>query len=156
MSKRIEDARDPRRIRHSLAELMRTACLLATQCRRDDDATVLRDDPAFRLAASGRAGTTPSAAGRNLTSQPTLSRLVAMLSRGGNPDVLRDELVWLAGWRLRSACRVPRTRPRPGWSSSLKVLDRVESLQDHTMPRSDETRIPRTTTGSATARAPPF
>lgn len=112
MSERIEDARDPGRIRHSLAELMRTACLLAAQGRRDhDDATVLRDDPAFRLAASERAGTTPLAAGRGLASQPTLSRLVAMLSRGGNPEVLREGLVRLAGWRLRArngGRRLPR------------------------------------------------
>ena len=62
LSERIEDARDPRRIRHSTADLVRTACLLAAQGRRDHDhATVLRDDPAFRLATSGRAGTTPLA-----------------------------------------------------------------------------------------------
>ncbi len=100
LSERIDDARDPRKVRHSLAELVRTAWLLAAQCRRDhDDATALRDDPAFRLAASGRAGTTPLAAGRVLASQPTLSRLVAMLSRGDNPAVLREGL---AGWRLRA------------------------------------------------------
>ena len=103
LSERIDDARDPRKVRHSLAELVRTACLLAAQCRRDHaDATMLRDDPAFRLAASGRAGTTPLAAGRVLASQPTLSRLVAMLSRGDNPEVLREGLARLAGWRLRA------------------------------------------------------
>ncbi len=58
MSERIDDARDPRRIRHSLAELVRAVCVLAAQGRRDhDDATALRDDPALRLAASGRAET---------------------------------------------------------------------------------------------------
>ena len=46
-----------RRIRHTVAELVRTACLLAVQCRRDhDDATVLRDDPACRLATAGGRG----------------------------------------------------------------------------------------------------
>ena len=65
LSKRIEDARDPRRIRHSTADLVRTACLLAAQGRRDhDDATVLWGDPALRLATSGRAGTTRLAEGR--------------------------------------------------------------------------------------------
>ena len=58
LSERIDGARDLRRVRHSLAELVRTAGLLAARGRRDhDDATMLRDGPAFRLAASGRAGT---------------------------------------------------------------------------------------------------
>ena len=93
LSERIEDARDPRRIRHSIADLVRTACLLAAQSRRDhDDATVLRDDPAFRLASSGRAGTAPLAEGRGLASQPTLLRLTATLSRGRDPEVLREGL----------------------------------------------------------------
>ena len=112
MSERIDDARDPRRVRHSMADLVRTACLLAAQGRRDhDDATVLRDDPAFRLATSGRAGTTPLADGHGLASQPTLSRLVATLTRGANPEVLREGLVRLAGWRLRArngGCRSPQ------------------------------------------------
>ena len=50
MSERIDDARDPRRIRHSLAELVRAVRVLAAQDRRDhDDATALRNDPALRL-----------------------------------------------------------------------------------------------------------
>ena len=103
MSRRLEDGRDGRRIRHPVAELMRTAFLLAAQGRRDhDEATVLRDDPAFRLATSGRAGTAPLSEGRGLASQPTLSRLTAMLARGGNPEVLREGLARLAGWRLRA------------------------------------------------------
>ena len=102
LSERIEDVRDPRRIRHSTADLVRTACLLAAQGRRDhDDATVLRDDPAFRLATSGRAGTTPLAEGRGLASQPTLSRLTARLAQGRNREMLREGLARMAGWRLR-------------------------------------------------------
>ena len=60
MAKRLADARDTRRIRHTMTELLRTALLLAAQCRRDhNDAGVFRDDPAFRLGVSDRAGTAP-------------------------------------------------------------------------------------------------
>lgn len=51
LNDRIDDTRDARRIHHSLAELVRTVCLLVAQGRRDhDDAMVLREDTAFRLA----------------------------------------------------------------------------------------------------------
>ena len=57
---RLSDARDPGRVRHPLASLLRTAMLLVAQGRRDhNDAVVFGDDPAFRLAVSDRAGTTP-------------------------------------------------------------------------------------------------
>ena len=60
MAKRIRDARDGRRIRHTMTELLRTALLLAAQCRRDhNDAGALRGDPALRLGVSDRAGTAP-------------------------------------------------------------------------------------------------
>ena len=50
MAKRIRDARDGRRIRHTMTELLRTALLLAAQCRRDhNDAGALHADPALRL-----------------------------------------------------------------------------------------------------------
>ena len=45
MAKRIRDARDGRRIRHTMTELLRTALLLAAQCRRDhNDAGALRGE----------------------------------------------------------------------------------------------------------------
>ena len=100
MAKRLADARDTRRIRHTMTELLRTALLLAAQCRRDhNDAGVFRDDPAFRLGVSDRAGTAPL--DRGLASQPTLSRLVAALGKKRNAEVLRGGLARFAGWRLR-------------------------------------------------------
>ena len=56
----LSDARDPGRVRHPLASLLRTAMLLVAQGRRDhNDAAAFGSDPAFRLAVSGRAGTAP-------------------------------------------------------------------------------------------------
>ena len=101
MARRIRDARDGRRIRHTMTELLRTALLLAAQCRRDhNDAGALRGDPALRLGVSGRVGTAPL--GRALASQPTLSRVVAALEKGKNAKVLRDGLARFGGWRIRA------------------------------------------------------
>ena len=60
------------------------------------------DDPAFRLAVSDRAGTTPLGGRGALASQPTLSRLVSALSGKRNMGVLRAGLARFAGWRLRA------------------------------------------------------
>ena len=101
MAKRFVNARDGRRIRHTMTELLRTALLLAAQCRRDhNDAGALRGDPALRLGVSDRAGTAPL--GRALASQPTLSRVVVALGKGKNAKVLRDGLARFAGWRIRA------------------------------------------------------
>ena len=111
MARRLADARDPGRIRHPLADLLRTALLLVAQGRRDhNDAAAFGSDPAFRLAVSGRAGTAPLDKGRGLASQPTLSRLVSALSGKGNTRVLREGLARFAGWRLRAMNngRLPR------------------------------------------------
>ena len=119
LSERIDDARDPRRTRHSLAELVRTACLLAAQCRRDhDDATMLRDDPAFRLAASGRAGTTPLAAGRVLASQPTLSRLAGWRLRARNGGRRLAEMVVAVD---SLPIEVHGKQPGSGWNGYCKA-----------------------------------
>ena len=66
------NARDARRVCHSMAELLRTACLLVVQGRDHDAATVLRDDPAFPLVASTRVSTTRFADGHGLLSVATL------------------------------------------------------------------------------------
>ena len=103
MAGRLSDARDPGRIRHPLARLLRTAMLLVAQGRRDhNDAAVFGSDPAFRLAVSDRAGTTPLGGRGALASQPTLSRLVSALSGKRNMGVLRAGLARFAGWRLRA------------------------------------------------------
>jgi len=118
MVDRLRDPRDPDLITHPLAELLRTAVLLIAQGWRDqDDADALRDDPALRLAASDRKGTSPllgrSAGQRSnrnpvvpdgLASQPTLSRLYRMLGESPNRSVLREALL-LAAARRQKALR---------------------------------------------------
>ena len=65
------DARDPTRITHTLADMIR-ARVFAISCGYEDadDLDFLRTDPAFKLAC----GRLPDS-GANLCSQPTLSRL---------------------------------------------------------------------------------
>jgi hypothetical protein len=67
----LADGRDPERISHSHAEMMR-ARMFAIACGHEDcdDLDVLRADPAFKLAC----GRLPETGG-DLMSQPTLSRL---------------------------------------------------------------------------------
>ena len=134
MAKRFVDARDGRRIRHTMTELLRTALLLAAQCRRDhNDAGALRGDPALRLGVSDRAGTAPL--GRALASQPTLSRVVVALGKGKNAKVLRDGLAALRGvadpgHESRPAAEAARDRPgQPAGGGSRQTAGkRVERL----------------------------
>jgi hypothetical protein len=85
----LRDPRDPARVTHPFAELLRTAVLLLAQGWSDQsDVGVLRGDPALCLAVSSRRGQRPlrGAAGREpagLCSQPTLSRLFQDL---GSPE----------------------------------------------------------------------
>lgn len=67
----IRDRRDPERITHVMADILR-ARIFAIACGYEDgnDLDRLRTDPAFKLAC-GRLPDT----GRDLASQPTLSRL---------------------------------------------------------------------------------
>lgn len=104
----LTDTREESRITHSLRELVRTHLLLLAQGWRDqDDADALRKDAALRLAVSDSKSTGPlkQEEGRRegLASQPTLSRLTAMLAQKGNREVLREALVWLTGRRLRAS-----------------------------------------------------
>ena len=102
LGRRLRDTRRQEDVVHDLPSLLRTAVLLAAHGWRDhDDATVLRTDPAFRLAASSRSGTAPLE-GPGLASQPTLSRLSAMLATPENLAALRDGVLDLAGIGLRS------------------------------------------------------
>jgi hypothetical protein len=70
------DRRDPARITHTLADMIR-ARIFAISCGYEDadDLDFLRADPVFKLAC-GRLPDT----GRDLCSQPTLSRLENALS----------------------------------------------------------------------------
>ena len=71
LARRFPDRRDQSRVIHSLADMIR-ARIHAIACGYEDadDLDFLRTDPAFKLAC-GRAPET----GRDLCSQPTLSRL---------------------------------------------------------------------------------
>src|SRR5690348_2744322 len=69
-------------IDYPLAELLRTVLVLYGQGWRDqDDADALRFDPVLRVAISEAAGTAALDEGQHLPSQPTLSRLLKMLSQ---------------------------------------------------------------------------
>ncbi len=67
----IADPRDPQRVSHSLAEMIRFRALLVAAGYPDgNDCDVLRADPAFKLAV----GRLPES-GEDLCSQPTMCRL---------------------------------------------------------------------------------
>lgn len=116
---RLADPRDPELITHPLSELLATTLVLMGLGWRDrDDADSLRDDPLLRLAVSERRGLGPLATrpreegvplSKNpevpdgLASQPTLSRLVRMLSTEDNRAVLRDALVESAARRIKAS-----------------------------------------------------
>lgn len=115
LTKRLTDPRDQAKVVHPLRELLATSLLLLAQGWRDqDDADELRKDPGFLVAASEKRGMA-SLRGKNdngvssgdgrelkgLPSQPTLSRLIELLSLDTNRHVLRKALVVSAGRRIR-------------------------------------------------------
>jgi hypothetical protein len=126
LCKTLVDPRAQDQITHPFSELVRTTLLLLAQGWRDqDDADAMRHDPALRLSASDRQGTSPlerrpSVAGevlpRNptvpdgLASQPTLSRLYRALSTEENRTALRAELLSTAAHRLRASREGHRPR----------------------------------------------
>src|SRR4051812_3595052 len=133
LTERLHDPRQPHLVTYPLADLLRTMLLLFAQGWRDqDDADALRLDPALRLAAAGTRSTTPLVEGAHLASQPTLSRLLDILTLEPNQPVLREAVGELAARRLRAergatscaispstwtACRsrcTARSQARPG------------------------------------------
>jgi len=67
----LEDPRDPDRVRHELAEMIRYRALLIAAGDPDgNDCDALKADPAFKMAV----GRLPES-GADLCSQPTISRL---------------------------------------------------------------------------------
>jgi DDE family transposase len=103
MIARLHDHRQPHLVTYPLADLLRTVLILFAQGWRDqDDADALRFDPALRLAVAGTRGTTPLAEGAHIASQPTLSRLLDILTLQANRPVLRATLAELAARRLRA------------------------------------------------------
>ena len=102
MVDRLHDPRKGDRVIYPLADLLRTSLLLLGQGWRDqDDADALRYDAGLRLAASGSRGATPLSTETHLASQPTLSRLIALLGTPANRNVLREAITELAGRRFR-------------------------------------------------------
>lgn len=96
---RVLDHRAQHLVTHPLVELVMTRVLLLAQGWQDqDDADLLRHDPAFRLAVSTRRGTAPLEEAETaltpdgLASQPTLSRMQAMLGSALNRRQLADAL----------------------------------------------------------------
>ena len=71
LSRHVPDARDPSRIVHTHADMIRARMFAIASGYEDcDDLDSLRIDPAFKMACGRRPET-----GRDLMSQPTLSRL---------------------------------------------------------------------------------
>lgn len=107
---KLADPRCQELITHPQIELLRAHLLLLAQGWQDqDDADLLRHDPVMRLAVSQRRGTGPlqsPAEGERipdgLASQPTLSRLVRVLSSSKQRAVLRQALLELAARRIVS------------------------------------------------------
>ena len=97
----VPDRRDPTRIAHTIADMIR-ARVFAICCGYEDadDLDDLRSDPAFKLAC-GRLPDT----GRDLCSQPTLSRLE---NAPGLRDVIRLTYAlvdqWMASYATPPAC----------------------------------------------------
>jgi hypothetical protein len=115
LASRLTDTRRKDLITHPLDELLRTALILLAQGWRDqDDVDNLRHDPALRMAVSSRRGVSPLlSTGRNpegLASQPTLSRMLAMLSTKDNRAVLRECLLTCAARRLKAMRQGHRLR----------------------------------------------
>ena len=100
LAAQLEDPRDPRRITHSLPSLLRASVAMIAQGWGDQsDAVRLHDDPVLAIAANDRAGV--GAAEDALASQATFSRLLDLLSREQNREVLETAPLELAARRLR-------------------------------------------------------
>jgi hypothetical protein len=103
------DPRDPRYVTHDLKSLICTAvALIAQGWRPGQDVDRLRDDLAIRIASSARRG--DQATDRALASQPTLSRLLGILTQADNLEALSQAIMAVAGARLRAARRGHRQR----------------------------------------------
>lgn len=119
MDERLLDPRNPQLITYPLADLLRTSLLLLGQGWRDqDDADRLRHDPSFRVANDTRRGTASLEPDSVLPSQPTLSRLVDLLSAPTNQEVVRDGIMEQALRRQArdSGMRVRRSAGGTGYS----------------------------------------
>jgi hypothetical protein len=103
------DPRDPRYVTHDLKSLICMAMVLIAQgWRPGRDVNRLCDDLAIWIASSARRG--DQAADRALASQPTLSRLLGILTQAGNLEALSQAIMEVASIRLRAARRGHRQR----------------------------------------------
>src|SRR5690554_696504 len=101
LEQKLQDDRDPLRVRHSLISQLRTLIIQHAQGWDDlSDTQLLSEDPVFQLACSDQRSTTPLAQQR--PSQPTLSRLLNLLAQDTNLNPLHEGLLDLAMWRLSS------------------------------------------------------
>jgi len=111
LAERLVDPRAQDQIDYPRQELLRTLLVLYGQGWRDqDDADALRLDPALRLAISEVGGTVALNDGYHLPSQPTLSRLLELLSQPANRRVLQEAVAEMAGRRVRAMRRGHRLR----------------------------------------------
>ena len=104
----LVDHRVQDRITHPLYELVLSRVLLMAQGWQDqDDADTLRGDPAFRIAVSERGGDRSLRAAERprepdgLSSQPTQSRMTAMLGSEQNRRSLAQGLLDIGRERMR-------------------------------------------------------
>lgn len=112
----IADGRDPSRVIHRLADILR-ARILAISCGWEDadDLDVLRHDPAFKLAC----GRLPDS-GRDLCSQPTVSRWE---NAPGLREILRLMAVMVDLW-----CA---SYPAPPAAVTLDIDDTLDVVHGH-------------------------
>jgi len=112
----MADRRDPARIDHTLAEMLRLRMFLIAAGYEDaDDCDSLRADPAFKLAV-GRLPETGAA----LCSQPTMSRLENAPSR--------SEIARMMGAMVDLFCASWRRPPR---SLTLDIDDTLDRVHGH-------------------------
>ncbi|MBK5935333.1 IS1380 family transposase [Halorhodospira halophila] len=109
LTERLTDPRDPDRVKHVLGELLRDTLLMIGQGWDDQaDAETLRDDPMLAACGSDRRGA--QVIERKLASQPTISRLLNILAREQNQEVLDEALRKLVGQRVRARNKGRRAR----------------------------------------------
>ena len=98
---KINDPRDPSKIRYLVSELLRERIYgLALGYSAQDDLDCLAHDPAMRMAVWDRPG--EQVLDERLASQPTQSRLLDMLTLPGNLEALRESLFDWTHRHLRS------------------------------------------------------
>ena len=95
LTERLHDPRDPCRIKHSLADLIMQLLIQLGQGYRACSKQ-LSEDPAFGAATSSQRGAGVAGPERQVASQPTMSRLLRMLSTEHNRAVLKDAVTKLS------------------------------------------------------------